>query len=115
MKIELKLNNEAIMLLASKIEGYAKLTVADFEKLKTDAKIIASVMIEIADLALKKRVSLERTTNLFEQSKKHNFKLKYYQADALRSCIAAYLITEDNDFNIAVLSKTYAQLDEKMQ
>lgn len=115
MKIELKLNNDAIMLVAKEIEGFSKITTLDFASMTRENKSKASVCIEIADIFLKKKSQIQRTSNLFDSKKLHIIKLKYYQAENLLMLITSVLVMETNQFNLTVLAKVNNQLHQKLQ
>ena len=111
MKIELKLNNDALIACNSLIKGvYDSATYPDTEA----GKLIKSICFDVADKLDSKCKSLVKKATLFETKKKYTITLKYHEAWGLNLALCQLIEPETNEYKKVIIAKIINELNQKL-
>lgn len=108
MKIELKLNSDAIIALSQKLSG-----VYIAYPLTTSEKVMKCVLMDVFDRVSTKAKGLQRKQSLFDSKKKVTLSLKFHQAYYLYEFIKGIEMF-DTDFQATQIQKIINLLDQKL-
>jgi len=108
MKIELKLNTDAIIVLSQKLAG-----VYIANPNTTPEKVMKCVLMDVFDKVSAKAKDLQRKQSLFDSRKKVTLSLKFHQAYYLYEFIKDIEMFE-TDFQAAQIQKIFNLLDQKL-
>lgn len=108
MKIELKINPDAIMVLSALLSG----VYASNPQIKLE-KVIKCVLMDVYDKVQNKEKDLQRKQSLFDAKKKVTLSLKYSQAFYL-SHFLMNLPAIENDFQKSQVIKLINLIDQKL-
>lgn len=112
MKIDLKINNDKIIAVHGVLQ---KIHTHNLTTATVNAKVIASIWLDLADKFEKKYNEKVRGQDIFSDSKLTKFSLKYHQAWALKNILIDFQVLSDTDFQKLQLQKVINSLDQKLQ
>ncbi len=108
MKIELKINTDAILELSQRLSG-----VYMASPNTTPEKVMKCVLMDVVDKVSAKAKELQRKQSLFDSKKKVTISLKFHQAYFLNEFLNKEVLFE-NEFQKVQVQKITNILDQKL-
>lgn len=113
--MQLKLSLDNIHYLNSLLSNIGQIDIKDFNREKTDRKVVLSILIGVADEVAKMYKKLKRKTDLFNNKKKHSITLTFHQAYAVWVCLSGALNNDHDTHRNLMAYQIHIQLDPIMQ
>ncbi|MDM1366322.1 hypothetical protein HX017_15380 [Myroides marinus] len=111
MEVKLKINNDTLIALGLWFTKVDRLEVRD-----GIAKVWVSIAYDLADRFNKAFKKIERQTAIFDDKKKHSYKLKYHEAWAFKEILIVLVphVQLENALHYSLLTKVIHELDQKL-
>lgn len=111
MEVKLKISNDTLIALGVWFTKVDRLEVSDGLP-----KVWVSIAYDLADRFSKSFRKIERQTAVFDQGKRHSYKLKYHEAWAFKEILIVLVphIQLENNYHYSLLTKVIHELDQKL-